>query len=140
MTTALTFRGAIIFTSVAAIALISRSERPTASDISDLGDEPWRGGFMGSLRGSHKHCKGWNKDWMLQGHPSPGAFGIPGRASMAASPGGTDPLQGRRTWATSFTRNIKPSERSRDIRATAPWRGAQDKVEGSELAALKLLA
>lgn len=59
---------------------------------------------------------------------------------MTASPGGTDPLQGRRTWATSFPLNTKPSERSRDIKATAPQRDEQDKLEGTELAALKLLA
>lgn len=67
-----------------------------------------------------------------QGHPSPAAFGIPGRASMAASPGGTDPLQGRRMWATSFTLNTKPTERRRDIKATAPQRDEQHKVEGTE--------
>lgn len=49
MTTALTFRGAIIFTSAATIALISRSEKPTAADIPDLGDEPWRGGGLGGV-------------------------------------------------------------------------------------------
>lgn len=55
---------------------------------------------------------------------------------MAASPGGTDPLQGRRTWATGLTLNTKPSERSRDIKATAPPEGdRQDKVERTELAA-----
>lgn len=125
MTTALTFRGAIIFTSAAASALISRSEKPTAADIPVLGDEPWRGEFGGESERVTQTARDGEGggNGTPQGHPLPAAFGIPGSASMAASPGGTGPLQGRRTWATGFTLNTKPSERSRDIKATAPPRG-----------------
>lgn len=68
MTTALTFRGAIIITSAAASALISRSEKPTAADIPVLGDEPWRGEFGGE---SERVTQGWGGggEWNASGSP-----------------------------------------------------------------------